>query len=105
MHALGHQFLTGAAFAENKNGIFVEADLLDDFVNALHTLGDADQPAEAGPGAQLFAQELIFLLQLDGTSRPLQPRTQLLNAKRFRYIVHRAQASRSNSRIYGSVLG
>src|SRR6267154_1850194 len=73
-------------------------------VNALHALGDADQPAEAGTGAQLFAQQLIFLLQLDGACGALQARTQLLNAKRFRYIVDHAQARGSHRGIDGSIL-
>ncbi len=42
MHALGHQLLTCAALSQDQNRILVQAHLLDDFVYALHALGEPD---------------------------------------------------------------
>ncbi len=104
MHAPGHQFLAGAALPQNQNRILMQAHFLDDFINALHALGDADQAAEARPGAQLFSQQLIFLLQLHGPGGAFQARAQLLDAERLGDIVDRAQARGGHRGINRAVL-
>ena len=89
MHALGHQLFAGTAFAKNEDGILVQSNFLNDLVNTLHPLRQADQATEARARPQLLPEYLVFLLQLDGACGSFQPRTQFLNAKRLRYIVDR----------------
>jgi len=54
-------------------------------------LGNSHQPAKARPGAQLFAQQAVFPLQLHGAGHALQPRAQFFQAKRLGHIIHCAE--------------
>src|ERR1700730_1050426 len=104
MYAFGHSLLPRAALAQDENGIFMQADLLNDLIDALHALGNADETAEAWARAQLLAQQMIFLLQLDSARRALQTGAQFLNPKRFGYIIHGPKSRRGYSGINRSIL-
>jgi len=66
MNAASHEFFSRSAFPKDENGGLMLAHLFNHFVDALHFHGDADQPAEPGPRAQLLAEQAVLLLEFDG---------------------------------------
>jgi len=98
------EFLSRAALAEDEHRILVLADLFDDFVDALHFFGDANEAAEAWARAKLFAEETVFLLKIHGTGDTFQAGAQLFDAERFRDVVERTHARSLHRGIDGSVL-
>src|SRR5580704_14031813 len=87
VHAARHQFFSRATFSQNQDRILMLADLLNRLVDPLHSFGYADNASEPWPRAQLFPQQLIFLLELDSPRSALQSRAQFFDAERLRHVV------------------
>jgi hypothetical protein len=104
MNAARDQLFAGATFAQNQDGILMLADLFHNLVDALHLHGNADEPAEARPGAQLLAQQCVFLLELHGACDTFEPGTQFFDAEGFGDVVDSAEAGNLHGRFNGSVL-
>src|SRR5271154_1620308 len=104
MNAARDEFLPGSALAKDEHGIFMQADLLDHLIDALHSFGKADEAAEAGPGAQLLAEKTVFLLEIRGAGHALEARTQLLEEERLGDVVGGAHAGGFDGRVDRSVL-
>ena len=104
MNAARHEFLAGAALAQNQHRVVTQADFFDQAVDPLHARGHADQSSKSGKSADLLPQHAVFPLQFDGVHNLLKAGAQLFQAKRFGDVVHGSHPGGLHCGVDGSVL-
>src|SRR5947199_78426 len=104
MNAAGHEFFPRSALPQDENGILMLAHFFDNFVDALHFHGNADQPAEPRPRAQLLAQQAVLLLEFHRAPHAFEAGAQLLNAARLGAVIDGAKTRNLPRGFNGSIL-
>src|ERR1700730_6862971 len=91
MNRSRHPFLSCAALSQDQDRISMLRHFFDRLVNALHFRGDADQSAKARLAAKLFAQQSVFLIDLNRMHQAIELGAQLCNVERRRDVVRRSE--------------
>lgn len=92
MNGARHEFLAGAAFPENQDGIVVLTYLFDQPVHLLHPGRSADQPAKSRARSKLLAQDAIFLVYFEGADHAVELPAKLGDVERLGDVIHGAHA-------------